>query len=112
MRDCDSAILCNAETGLCDPRSGKGGAVYITDAAVTFENVVMKGNYAERKGGAIYVLNSALWLFDTAIFNNSAPGGGGGLALDSAQFETRRSFVYRNDAAVRSFPPPVGRPRS
>ena len=67
MRDCDSAILCNAETGLCDPRSGKGGAVYITDAAVTFENVVMKGNYAERKGGAIYVLNSALWLFDTAV---------------------------------------------
>lgn len=80
-----------------DWRAPMGGAIFITDAAVTLQNVFMTGNSAVELGGAIYGRFSVVRLEDTVLYRNTAAEGAG-ITLQESVMTTKRSFIHMNMA--------------
>ena len=69
----DNSVSFNAEGN-----GGNGGAVYISSAAVTLENVTMRNNAAANHAGALYLGSCDLTLDASVSFTGNSAGNHGG----------------------------------
>jgi hypothetical protein len=81
-------------------RGPRGGAVYVTQAALTIRNVIVRDNKADDKGAGIYAYRATVSLIDTVVGpNNFANNTGGGVTLEASVLLVDRTFVSENRAA-------------
>lgn len=76
-----------------------GGAIYSSKAAVTINNSVFVGNYAEDNGGAIYAYDGNLTISSASFYSNSSAEEGGAISTDgSVKTNVSNSLFYSNSS--------------
>lgn len=81
--------------------SGLGGGIYsLGDAAASYENVTITGNYAQVRGGGFYVdADAGVRVTSSTIAGNSAPvasGAGGEETVPTVPAQPSTSVIFRN----------------
>ena len=66
-----------------------GGGLQITDNTVYLNNVVLKGNTANKNGGGLNITNSTAYLDNVILIDNTASDNGGAIALTNSKL-----FIY------------------
>jgi len=66
-----------------DDRAGaNGGAVSMTDSALTVDHCRIVGNRADDQGGGIHAAESTVTILDSTVSDNTSEQGGGGIDAD------------------------------
>jgi hypothetical protein len=106
--------LANPDAGM----TGRGGGIFVRDASVTLDRVVVSGNIADSggsgRGGGIYVRDGSLALLRSKVISNTAAliaspadrvagdqtiiGSGGGLYAEDSRLTIWQSLLVGNSA--------------
>jgi hypothetical protein len=83
----------------------RGGGVFISNASVSFQNVLIADNAARFGGGGVYIAeSSAVSLIDVVFKSNQTThpqsGRGGGLRLENGEL-SMSNVVFRGNRAIR-----------
>lgn len=87
------------ETLLRDNAAGRGGAVFMDQAALTLEHAAVTGNEASR-GAGLYLLSGTMTATNATIGYNLARFSGGGIFSCNTQTTLSNVTIARNEARV------------
>jgi len=77
--------------------SGDGGALSLSGADATLENIVATGNYARRGGGVYATRADSITIRQCTLVDNEASHASGAIYVEEAHADVRNSIVWGNE---------------